>query len=275
MKTMVRMMLHNSVCSLLLLPLLILTTLAQQPARSTPALTTDDVLKRNPAAVGVRRAVQTSSQRNEFDAAEIDWNKRYNETLLKLKDLERRADQADLTAQQARNAIYPGPNSPDRLNALHAQFNAQKDLSRRLRAEAAVVRTALNALLDEARSSGFAVRDYALFRANGEPDYDSFRERYARLSRDLRDAESRVAVRQLEVNRIFTAYRAIGCIPDSQGICRNANDIFYQNRLRADLRDARNNLDAAQARVNALKNDLASLMETGRRNDVPPGIFRE
>ncbi|HZS07644.1 MAG TPA: hypothetical protein VFD58_22605 [Blastocatellia bacterium] len=299
---------RNFVLSVTLILMVVTTALAQQQTApsvpqtatpqsrsSVPSLTTADVKKRNPAAVlsvletapipkASPRPRGAENQKDaQFDAAEIAWNEDYRRALARVKDLERRADQAELEAAGARNAIFPGPHDPQELNRLNARVDAQIAVSKSLRAEAERASVELNALLDEARSRGFLVRSYSLFRSNGDPDPDSFRDRYLELLQELHDAEARAAVMDLRTRRIMTNMRIYGCtgvvfppgavqpIVPNPGSC---TDIYYLNRLRAEFQTAQEELTRAYARIDALKQQIADLQQQGMLAGLPPGLFR-
>jgi hypothetical protein len=274
---------RNLVPLLLLLMMVTTSGLAQQPQLSAagasraavPSLTTEDVRRRNPAAVANAGSAAQENQQSRFAAAEIEWNERYARTRARVRELLRRADQAELDSVRARNEIFAAPHQPEEINALNERFSRQLDLSRNLRAEAEEARLQLDALLEEARVNGYLIRSFSLFKRNGEPDPDSFRERFLELQQDLREAEARVAVYQLRVNRAFTKYRSIGCVQfDGTGRCVSGNDIFYQNRVRAELNEAKADLEAARARVAALTAQLEELKQRGLQAGLPPGLFR-
>ncbi|MFN0122630.1 MAG: hypothetical protein ACKV2V_19200 [Blastocatellia bacterium] len=239
--------------------------------RPVPALTTEDAPRRSvaPTAQGQRD--------NAFDGAEAGWNARYREALARVKDLDRRADQAEMASVETRNAIYTsGPHTPQSLNQLNQRVNEQANLGNRLRVDAEQARARLDIMIDEAERTGYKVRRFALFRDNGEPDEDSFRERFLELQQDLRDARARARVYELRANRAGTNLRATGCngpLRNPDGSCVG-NDNFYMNRVRADLESAQRGRDAAQARAQALANELAELQRRGLAAGLEPGVFR-
>lgn len=271
-----RKMTRNLVPLMLTLTAVMISALAQQPVSSSPTLTTEDVQKRNPSAVGstVTRPVVIARQ-DQTEAAEVAWNEKYRRTLDRLKSLLRQADQAELNSVQARNEIYARAHQPEELNQLNARVSQQLNWSQNLRAEADLARAELDALLDEARVNGYQLRSFALFKANGDPDEQSFRERFLALQLDLRDAIARAEVMQLRVNRAGTKLRSIGCARfDTAGRCIGANDIFYENRVRGELNATRADLAVAQSRIAALRQQLADLQRQGELAGLPPGLFR-
>lgn len=265
----------QSLVPLLLLLVMVTASGLAQSRQTSPSLTTEDVQRRNPAAmVTATRTVQKDQQADAFTAAEIAWNERYRRTLQRVRELERQADQAELAVARARNAYFNvnQPHDAQELNRLNNEQARQAVLSKQLRAEAERAFVELNALLEEARREGFLVRTYALFKRNGEPDPDSFRDRFIELRQDLQDAEARAAVMDLRTRRANTNLRVNACagIVDSF----NCSDIYYVNRQRAELQTAQEELIAAQARIAAVKKQIAELIEQGREAGLPSGLFR-
>lgn len=278
--------LRNLVPLMLLVMLVTVNGLAQQqisgsvsqPRRAS--LTTEDVEARNPSAVlKTTRAVPRDQQQTDaFTAAEIAWNARYRAALARVRELERRADQAELAAARARNAYFDlnQPRDPQQKNQLNAAYSDQTALSKQLRAEAERAFVELNALLEEARREGFMLRTFALFKSNGQPDPESFRERLLELRQDLRDAEARAAVMDLRARRAQTNLRVNACagVTDINIGRFNCSDIYYVNRQRAELQTTQEELTAAQARIEAVKKQIAELIEQGLDAGLPPGLFR-
>jgi hypothetical protein len=270
--------LRDSISLMLLCAAATISGQAQESAtekKPVPTLTTEAVRRSNPSALVAETVSVRQEQASQSEAAEIAWNERYRQTLARVNEPERRADQAELDAAAARNAIFARPNQPQEVNELNARVNRQTALSQNLRAEAEIARQRLDALLAEARAKGFQIRSFALFKRSGEPDPESFRERFLDLQQALRDAQARAAVLQLRTNRTFTTYRAIGCGPvNAAGFCTAPNDIFFQNRVRAELQENKAALAAAQNRITALNQQIEELKRQGLQAGLPPGLFR-
>ena len=273
--------------------------IARKSPGPVPTLTTEDVKKRNPSAIIASRAKAsaTSSSRMRsprptqarqnnpaFEAAETAWNERYKQVLARVKGLARQADQAELESARSRNAIYGGAHSPDDLNRLNARVGEQLASSRRLRGEAEVARGELNVLLDEASTEGYLVRSYSLYKQNGDPDEDSFRERLNELREARRDAETRAAVFDLRARRVQTNLRTNGCtgivyalgltgrdLPINPNGC---TDNFTLGRLRTELQAAQNSLASARADIARLSQQIEALTREGLAAGLPDELFR-
>ncbi len=264
----------QSLVPLLLLLVMVTGSSLAQSRQTSPSLTTEDVQRRNPAAlVTATGTVQNNQQAESFTAAEIAWNERYQRARQRVRELERQADQAELAVARARNAYFNvnQPHDAQELNRLNNEQTRQAARSKQLRAEAAQAAVELNALLDEARREGFQVRTFALFKSNGEPDADSFRDRFIELKQELQDAEARAAVMDLRTRRAHTNLRVNACV----GLVNSFNcaDIYYVNRQRAELQTAQEELTAAQSRIAAVRKQIAELVAQGREAGLPQGWF--
>lgn len=277
-------------CSLLIgIVLLSATTLCAQSARTS--LTTEDVMKwraANPdraehfipkenAAQPTRQSATQADER--FLAAEKDWNARLLQARERVRDLERRADEADLAATASRNTIFHA--DPNALNRNNAQVAQLKESARAYRAEARLAQEAVNRLLDEGREYGFQIAALSPTLKNGEPNVEYYRSRFLTLQRDLQDALARTQVLQQQANRLQTQINSTLSYPSSgsrSGILfypnNGAADGFYLNRLRDELGGVGGDYQDTQARIALLTAQLQALEEEGRRAGVPPGIFR-
>lgn len=268
---------------LILLVLLWSTALLAQTPR--PKLTTEDVMKwraANPDRAEHFIPEQDTAQQKsqaEFLAAEKDWNARLNEARAKVRDFERLADQTTLAAAQARNVIFH--NDPNALNANNARVADLQAQARAYRAEARGAQAAVNQLLDEGKQYGYQLYTLSPTLPNGEPNLEYYRARFLTLQRDLQDTQARADVLRLRANRtqttVNTTWNSVQ-YPGRRGIQfypnNGAADVFYLNRLRDQWGGINDDLQATQALVVALTEQLEALQEEGRRAGVPPGIFR-
>ena len=269
--------------------LLFATTLLAQPAR--PTLTTEDVVKWRaahpdraehfiPKQAAAKPTPPAQARTDaEFLAAERDWNARLLQARERARDLERRADEADLTATQSRNNIFHA--DANALNTNNARVAELRGYVRAYRAEARAAQEAVNRLLDEGREDGFQLYALSPTLKNGEPNLEYYRSRFLTLQRDWQDAQARADVLQQRVNRLQTTINTNLNIPSygaRSGILfypnNGAADGFYLNRLRDELGGVGGDYQATQARLAILTEQLAALREEGRRAGVPPGIFR-
>lgn len=259
-----------------------------------PSLTTEDVLKwraANPerakhfipkTAASAQPAQKSQAQSDaEYLRAEKEWNIRLNEARTRVRDFERRADQAELQATQARNVNIFG--SADQVNANNANIGNLRATAQALRAEARYAQQEVDRLLDEGKQYGFQLNFISPVLKNGAPNLEYFRTRYLDLAMELQDAQSRAAVLQLRTNRLQTSinntlsynagwsnyYRGILFYPNT-----GAADVFYLNRLRNELAYIGGDANSNAARIQILQQELADLIEEGRRAGVPPGTFR-
>ncbi len=276
-------------CSLLILLLCAAVSLAQQ----RPTLTNEDVARwraanpqraehfiPKPPAVATSQKKTPSQAGAEFLAAEKDWNARLAQARARVRDFERRANQSELGASQARNVIFH--NDPAALNANNARVADLQELARAYRYEARRGQEAVNRLLDEGRKYGYQLTYIAPRLPNGEPNLEYYRTRFLELQAELQDAQAQANVLQLRTNRvqttINTTYSGLYYPFPQYGFLfypnNGAGDAFYLNRLRNELANVGGKLNASQARVAILAAQLADLEEEGRRAGVPPGVFR-
>jgi hypothetical protein len=277
-------------CSLLTLLLLTAASFAQQ----RPTLTTEDVVRwrvvnperaehfiPKPPATATSQKKSPSQAEAEFLAAEKDWNARLAQARARVRDFERRANQSELSASQARNVIFH--NDPQALNANNTRVAEWQELARAYRYEARRGQDAVHRLLDEGRQYGYQLTYIAPRLPNGEPNLEYYRTRFLELQAELQDAQAQANVAQLRTNRVQTSINMslsdVRYYPfPGRGFLfypnNGAGDAFYLNRLRSDLTAVGGKLSAAQTRVAILTAQLADLEEEGRRAGVPPGVFR-
>lgn len=259
-----------------------------------PSLTTEDVVKWRaanpdraehfiPKTAATAQPTQKSQAQSEAEylRAEKEWNVRLSEARTRVRDFERRADQAELQATQARNVNIFG--SADQVNANNANIGNLRATAQALRAEARYAQQEVDRLLDEGKQYGFQLNFISPVLKNGAPNLEYFRTRYLDLAMELQDAQSRAAVLQLRTNRLQTSinntlsynagwsnyYRGILFYPNT-----GAADVFYLNRLRNELAYIGGDANSNAARIQILQQELANLIEEGRRAGVPPGTFR-
>ncbi len=279
-----------NICSLL-----ILTSLFALPlwAQSRPSLTTEDVVKwraahPDRAEYFVPKLQDTAPSKKsqeppdaQFLAAEKDWNMRLTEARRRVRDFERRANQTELEASQARNVVFH--NDPNALNANNARVAQLQELARAYRNETRLAQEAVNRLLDEGRQYGFQLTYISPTLKNGEPNLDYYRSRFLELQTELQDEKGQAEALQLRTNRVQTIIntnlntgyyypstrRGFIFYPNN-----GAADGFYLNRLRSELSGVGGDLYASQARLAILAAQLEELQQEGQRAGVPPGIFR-
>ncbi len=211
-------------------------------------------------------AITSSAQQDkEREAAERDWNERLRQARERVKDLERRADQAELEIVRLRNIQFsPAPQDAGTSARINRQVAELSALMRRLRAEAAVAQHEVNALLEEGEIKQFKLLSLSPTTETGEPNLNYYRQRFLELDTDLRDAEARAQVMRLRANdlrRRITINSVTG-------------DNFFIGRLRDQLQETQQGLELARARIATLKQQLEDLHQRAHAAGVPPGILR-
>ncbi len=245
-----------------------MTAVAQQPPRPTPTMTGDQVVippSATPAATpdANKNANKAESapptQGDNQDAAEKAWNEKLAKLREKVKDLERRADQAELEINRLRNFQF---SAEPRDAGANAQINARvaelTELALKLRAEAKATQSEVDALLAEGEAKKYKLAAPSPTTATGEPNLDYYRTRLAELETELHDAEARAQVMQLRMNEIRLRINGNAV----------SGDNFFLGRLRSELQEAQEGFDKAQARISAVREKLAALRQQAREAGV-------
>ncbi len=207
----------------------------------------------------------SAQQDKERETAERDWNERLRQARERVKDLERRADQAELEIVRLRNIQFsPAPQDAGTSAKINRQVAELSALMRRLRAEAVVAQHEVNTLLEEGEIKQFKLHSLSPTTETGEPNLNYYRKRFLELQTDLRDAEARAQVMRLRANdlrRRITINSVTG-------------DNFFIGRLRDELEETQQGLELARARIATLSQQLEELRQRAHAAGVPPGILR-
>jgi chromosome segregation ATPase len=240
------------------------TVLAQQPPRPMPVMTNDQALPlrsdadANKTESPKAAAPQTQSDK-QGDAAEQAWNEKLAKLRQKVKDLERRADQAELEINRLRNVQFSAEPRDAGTNAqINARVSELNELARQLRAEAKATQDELEALLAEGEAKKYKIAELPLTTKTGEPNLDYYQSRLVELQSDLRDAEARAQVMQLRINEIRLRINGNAV----------SGDNFFLGRLRDELQEAQEGFDKAQVRITAANEKLEALRQQARAAGV-------
>jgi hypothetical protein len=243
-------------------------------AQQSPVITEKELLRiaPRPANQGKVRNNQTPTPQTETNTslsseerrrvAEESWAIRLRIAQEKSKELERRADVTELEINRLKNVLYSGePRPPKTHKELIAQVESLTAEVRRLRAEAQLAKTEVEALLDEGAAAGFRSYSTATASQLGRPMSAGqyYRTRYGELKTELIDAERRAEVLQLRINDL------------SRRVLLNSGsgDEFYNARLRDVKNDLELDLSDALAREDAINRRIEEL----RRQARAAGIY--
>ena len=243
-----------SLCGLLTLA----TTISAQQPPPKPTMTNDQIFipsKSSTASEANKESDKTtapSAQDSLSDAAEQAWNEKLAKLRAQVKDLERRADQAELEINRLRNIQFSAaPKDAGTSAQINARVAELTELARRLRAEAKATQSEVDALLAEGEAKKYKIAGPSPTTKTGEPNLDYYQTRLAEIQSEMRDAEARAQVMQLRINDI--RYRING----NSG----SGDNFYLGRLRTELQEAQAGLEKAQARLAAATRQLEALRQ--------------
>lgn len=202
--------------SILVIAIIATSTFAQK----IPSLTTDDVIASSPLPVPtakkvenplsddkkiVAEKVKSSEKKSEANPAEKEWNTHLNEAKEKSAELERHADQVEIEITQLRNQLTSAqakkPEEVNRQNAKIAQLRKQSD---QLRVEAKNAQQVLSKLETEGAANTFKVTEPKLTNEKGEPDPTAISAHREKLQQEIKDAEARIEVLQLQLTKIHS-----------------------------------------------------------------------
>lgn len=248
--------------------LLMIALASAQPKAPVPTLTTDDVVGSKPFApapagkTAAQDVASTTSVKTEDDPkkkAEKEWNDRLKKAQETLSELERRADQTDLRITQLRNqlssATARAPEANGQLNIILGDLVKVRD---RLRAEAQTARQEVTALEAEGQSHTYKVAEVSLTNEKGEPDTKAFQMEYSKLQNELRDAQARIEVLQIRLNKA-----------QAEVLNRGNGDNFTLNRLRQERDNTSTELQETRSRIEELKNKIQTHRQKATAAGVP------
>ena len=250
---------------------------AQQPAvgrKRVPRLTTDDLVRLKteqpaeestdgkPAEAAKAVAPATDAKTSPEESA---WRARVQAARARAKSLERAADEAELSITRLRNQLGISGQSSRYRNETAAQLDEGGKRLTELRAETRKAAADLEELLQYGKQKGYSEEAPAQSSLeDGKPNEQYYRDRYAALLDDLKDAERLVSLYDNRVKDL------------NQRILLNtgSGDNFYTMQIQQDRDAMQEKLDEARAARVKAQNDIESLMEEARRAGLPPGIFR-
>jgi chromosome segregation ATPase len=263
----------------LLVALTAVAAAQQSPRRPTPTMTNEEMSPAKPApeatqppgaakeapAKGPPAAALQDPGDKERDAAERAWNERLSKAREKVKDLERRADQAELEVNRLRNFLFSAePRDAGTNGQISARMSELSELSHRLRAEAKAAQEEVDEILSEGETRKFKVESLPPTTKTGAPNLEYYRSRSAELQSDLRDAEARAEVMLLRMREL--RYRINGQ--------SGSGDNFFLARLQGELQEAEQGLERARARITELSQQLEALRQQAAAAGVPLGELR-
>lgn len=245
---------------------------AQQSSTSkkkSPSLTTDDVVRSKPDSSteesGQPKSAGAKADGDKVSPEEAAWRESVAAAREKAKEAQRVAEEAELKVTGLRNELSQSGHTPNERNSIAAELDQVGKQLIDLRAQARAANDALNALLEEGKEKGFAEAPGPKAEsADGKPNEKYYRERYNKLTQDLRDAERKVMLFENRVREL------------NQRITNNSvtGDNFYIARVQEDRDEAQRRLEEAQTAREKAQSELEALKEEARRAGVPPGVFR-
>lgn len=236
-------------------------------------MTTDDVVRPKADAAsespsqpaGAKGEAAGAKESDKISPEEEAWREQVAAAREKANQTQRAAEETELRVTDLRNELSRPGHTPNERNGIAADLDAVGRQVLDLRAQARAAADELNKLLDQGRAKGFSEAPGPKAQTDdGKPNNQYYRERYDKLTQQLRDAERRV---QLYENRLREL---------NQRINNNSvsGDNFYISRLQQDRDDAQRQMEEAQAAYDKARADMDALMEEARRAGVPPGVFR-
>jgi len=241
-----------------------ITALAQQPPRPIPTMTGEQVSVPPPAVpasnANKAESVKTpEAQDANQDAAEKAWNENLAKLRERVKELERRADQAELEVNRLRNFLFSAEPRDAGANGKALARSAElTDLAQKLRAEAKATQREVDELLAEGEAKKYKIATLSPTTKSGDPNLDYYQSRLAELQTELNDAQARAQVMQLRINELRLR------INGNSG----SGDSFFLGRLRDELDEAQKGLEKAQTRVAAALEKLEALRKQAREAGV-------
>jgi|HubBroStandDraft_6_1064221.scaffolds.fasta_scaffold40837_2 hypothetical protein len=250
------------------------------PPKKVPTLTTEDVMRRG-GDVETSDVVEESSGKKKSDAGakasgergekteisseEKAWRENVKQARQRADAAQRAAEEAELRVTDLRNRLsVSGLDQRDR-NVILAEMEETGDTVKQLRAEAKQAKSDLENALDQGREKGY--REDAgpsETTKDGKPNESYYREKYAKLTKELDDAQRRVQLyddRVRDINQRITINSRTG-------------DNYFIAKLQQDRDEAQQSLQDAQASVEKAQQDIDALKEEARTSGVPPGVFR-
>jgi chromosome segregation ATPase len=270
--------------SVILCLLLVLLTVdaAQQPDPKPPrvsGLATESIdtiqpmpgataagVKRSPAGTEtIQRSVSEEDERKQ--KAEQEWNERLSTAQDKLRELERRADNAELEITRLRNAQFSSApkdtNTDADINARVAELAGQV---RTLREQAKNAQAEVDALKHEGEEKKYKRAEGSAKLSDGSPNVSYYQSRIAELRQELSAADTRIQVIQLRINDLSTRIRK-----NSGG---DGSDVFALRRLKTSLQEEQKNLAEAQAKKAEAIGKIEELRRQAALAGVSPGDLR-
>jgi hypothetical protein len=257
--------------------LLALDSHAQQPAvgrKKAPSLTTDDVIRprtdstveaAGPSGAIKPEAAGPQTGSDKLDPEEAAWRERVQQARERATALERSAEEAELRVTEIRNSLGASGHTARHRNNLAAELERAGQRLSDLRSQAREAASDLEKLLQYGREKGFSeAAGPKSTTAEGKPNEDYYRSRFARLNEELQTAMRRA---QLYENRVRDLNARIN-------LNSGSGDNFYIAQLQQERDEAQQRMNEARADRDRAQQEIAALMEEARRAGLPPGIFR-
>ena len=257
--------------------LLALDSRAQQPAvgrKKAPSLTTDDVIRprtdstveaAGPSVAVKPEATGPQAGSDKLDPEEAAWRERVQQARERATALERSAEEAELRVTEIRNSLGASGHTARHRNNLAAELERAGQRLTDLRSQAREAASDLEKLLQYGREKGFSEdAGPKSTTAEGKPNEDYYRSRFAKLNEELQTAMRRA---QLYENRVRDLNARIN-------LNSGSGDNFYIAQLQQERDEAQQKMNEARADRDRAQQEIAALMEEARRAGLPPGIFR-
>lgn len=265
----------------LLLPSAALAQRQTAPAKRSPSLTTEDMVKPTAQPTSSSEGEAAADKASSADAAspastasagavsaeEQLWREELANARARAKAAERAAEEAELRITALRNQLSVSGQTAQERNETAAELDAAGRQLSDLRAAAKAAAEELAGILEAGRLKKFSESpEPGPTSENGSANNEYYKSRFAALNEALQQADRRV---QLYDNRVRDVSQRI-----LQTGGKNGGDNFYIAHLQEEREEAQGHLDEARAAAAKALSELEALKEAARRAGVPPGVFR-
>ena len=128
-------------------------------------------------------------------------------------------------------------------------------------------------LVEYGKDKGFTEAAEPKPTAEGKPNEEYYRSKFAKLNEALDTAQRRISLYENRVRDLSQQLSTNGAGKDSKG--RNTGgDSFFAAQLLKDREEAQQNLDESREALTKAHAAVDSLKDEARRAGIPPGLFR-
>jgi chromosome segregation ATPase len=281
--------------------ILLATAPAQQKPRPVPTLTSEDLITNQSASPGSRTTSENpkdqplqpvgksgattknnrgkdeavSPQDKQKDEAQKAWSSKLREAEGQLRELERKADQAELEINQLRNLQFSATaKDADAGGRINVQIAELAERVRTCRNQAKQAESVVDSLKREGEEKSYKVVQETTLLPDGSPNTGYYQSRFAELRQDFNDAESRVQVVQLRINELTLRIRKNTGGLDGSGNATNSSDAFAVRRLKTALEEEKKKLAEALEKKEESARKIEDLRREAANAGVPEGDSR-